>query len=299
MSKLLFLLILTGCAIRISAQKIISTPADTLPGGEQPACNLLYAKPASFGFLKNVPADLLNIARSPFRRVNVPAALAVAGSTLLLIPVDQQVLDGVKNLSAHMGLNPETAYHDIWRPGGTRVLKVPQNLNTALYQMGEGGTSMLVAAGFFVYGKIGHNYRSLQTASDLVETYLTMGLTTQLIKRISGRQSPFMSTHPGGDWHPFPSFSAYQRNTSNFDAFPSGHLATMMATVTVIATNYPEKKWILPLGYSLIGLSAWAMMNNSVHWLSDYPLALALGYVSGKITCWRHHPKKKAVKPLF
>jgi hypothetical protein len=28
-----------------------------------------------------------------------------------------------------------------------------------------------------------------------------------------------------------------------------------------------------------LSLTAWGMMNTEVHWISDYPLALALGYV--------------------
>ena len=102
-----------------------------------------------------------------------------------------------------------------------------------------------------------------------------------------------MRTAPGGKWRPFPSLGEYQKNTPNYDAFPSGHLATMMTTVTVLADDYPEKKWIKPLGYTLIGLTGFAMMNTEVHWAGDYPLALAVGYLNGKIITGRHkHPKK-------
>jgi hypothetical protein len=68
----------------------------------------------------------------------------------------------------------------------------------------------------------------------------------------------------------------------------------MMATVTVIKENYPEKKWIGLLGYSLIGRTGWAMVNTEVHWLSNYPLALAVGYLSGKLTTMKH--KKAKIK---
>ncbi len=37
----------------------------------------------------------------------------------------------------------------------------------------------------------------------------------------------------------------------------------------------------------MIGLIGLAMMNNGVHWLSDYPLALAIGYAYGKIATSR------------
>ncbi|MEJ7683682.1 MAG: phosphatase PAP2 family protein [Segetibacter sp.] len=77
-------------------------------------------------------------------------------------------------------------------------------------------------------------------------------------------------------------FSKYQSYTPNYDAFPSGHLATLMSSVTIFSENYPEKKWIKPVGYSLTGLVCYAMINNKVHWTSDYPLAIGMGYLCAK-----------------
>ena len=71
--------------------------------------------------------------------------------------------------------------------------------------------------------------------------------------------------------------------------FPSGHLATAMATITILAGNYPDNKYIKPVGYSLMGLLGYAMLNNGVHWISDYPLAIAIGYTCGKIVSSRGH----------
>ena len=92
---------------------------------------------------------------------------------------------------------------------------------------------------------------------------------------------------PAGDWHPFPNPGKYQKSVSNYDAFPSGHLATAMATITILAGNYPDNKYIKPVGYSLMGLLGYAMLNNGVHWISDYPLAIAIGYTCGKIAVSR------------
>jgi hypothetical protein len=269
-------------------------PADTLARPvDTTAC--VYTKPASFGFITHVPSDLWQIAKSPFKKENTKGLIAVAVATGILIPLDQPITDAVKSASRTIHLHAETDYKVVLKSGETKVFKVPNNLNSGLYQLGEGGTSMMVAGGMFIYGKITHDYRALQTASDLTETFITMGITTQVLKRISGRQSPFMATARGGKWQPFPSFHEFQVNTSNYDAFPSGHLATMMATVTVLRENYPDNKWLPFVGYGLIGLTGWAMINTEVHWIGDYPLALALGYISGKITCMRH---KKVKKPL-
>lgn len=252
---------------------------------------LYFARPRLFNNLKKVPDDMWQLAKSPFQKTNLTGLVAVGISTAALIIKDQSIIDGVRKVSDNIGLDPDTKYDILVKAGQTKIIKLPLNLNTGLYQLGEGGTSMLLAAGIWVYGKFNKDYRALNTATDLAETFVTLGITTQIMKRISGRESPFMSTRPGGKWSPFPSFSEFQTNTSAYDAFPSGHLSTLMATITVLRKNYPEKRWITPVGYSIMALSAWAMMNTEVHWAGDYPLAIAIGYISGKITTLRHKRK--------
>lgn len=256
---------------------------------------LTFSKPNLFRSLAKVPADLMYITKSPVQRRNWIGLTVVAASTTIFIAKDQEIINWVKNRSDDIGLNPQTNYNILLKFGTTKIIKIPKNLNTALYQIGEGGTSIMLAGGLWIYGKIKKDWRAINTATDLAETFVTMGLTTQIIKRITGRESPFMATQSGRRWTPFPSFTEYQRNTSAYDAFPSGHLSTMMATVTVLSYNYPENKWIKPVGYTLIGLSAWAMINTEVHWAGDYPLAIAIGYLSGKVTTWRHRTKNKQV----
>ncbi|HTP13561.1 MAG TPA: phosphatase PAP2 family protein, partial [Bacteroidota bacterium] len=68
-----------------------------------------------------------------------------------------------------------------------------------------------------------------------------------------------------------------------YDAFPSGHICTSMATVVVIAENYPEVTWVRPLGYLFCTVIAVGMVNNGIHWYSDYPLGIFLGYSFGMI----------------
>lgn len=270
-------------------EKIIIYKTDTMIFGRT---NLLTN-------IKDVPFDMWQMAKSPFHKKSIIPLSAVAVSTGILIWQDQNVLDGVRQFCDNIGLNPETKYKNIITIGDTKVLRTPKNLNTALYEVGLGGTSMVLAGGIWVYGKLTHDQRNINVACDLTETFITMGLTTQLLKRISGRESPFQRTAPGGRWRPFPSFSEFQNNTPNYDAFPSGHLATIVATVTVLATDYPEKKWILPVGCAIAAGSALAMVNTEVHWAGDYPLAIAIGYLSGKITTWRHKKHTPMKTNLF
>ena len=289
--KKMFLKLLLSCLIYAIPYKTIGQQVYTIDSAAILPVEE-FAKPKPFRFITNVPGDISQIFQSPFQKKNLKWFLITAGATFAILPFDQRISDGIKHLSGQMHFHSETDYKVPIRFGKTKILRIPQNLNSAFYQLGEGGTSMIIAGGLFIYGKIGHDKKAIYTASDLTETFITMGITTQLLKRISGRESPFTATKPGGAWRPFPSFSEFQQNTSNYDAFPSGHLATMMATVSTLRFNYPNKKWIGPVGYGLTTLTGLAMINTDVHWMSDYPLALALGYISAKITYLKNHPKK-------
>jgi hypothetical protein len=252
-----------------------------------------------FQFITSVPRDIYQIFTYPVQKGHRKNFLITIGATAVLLPVDIATAKAVKHLSRQIHLSPEANYKVPIAVGKTNIVKVPQNLNSGLYQLGEGGTSMLLAGGMYIYGKIKHDKVAVQTAADLTETFLTMGITTQLIKRITGRASPTPENLAGNGakFSLFPSIRSYQQHTSAYDAFPSGHLATMMATVTTMALNYPEKGWIKPLGYTIMCLTSFAMINNDAHWVSDYPLALALGYVSAKITYQRHHRKIPQILP--
>lgn len=284
-NTLLFLYLLFSTLVVFSQNNSDSIPSSKTSVSKD---SLAFVRPNLLRTLSSSPKNIYGIFKSPFHGKNWIHFSEISAGTALLILQDQPITDWVKKSSVKMGLVPDTKYKNILQFGKTRIIKIPQNLNSALYQLGEGGTSMVVAGGLFIYGKINKDWRAEQTAYDLTETFVTMGITTQIIKRISGRESPFKATQPGGRWNPFPSINQYQNNTSSLDAFPSGHLATMMATVTVLRKNYPEKKWLTPVGYSLIGLTGWAMVNTEVHWLSDYPFALAIGYISGKLTTLQH-----------
>ena len=213
---------------------------------------LVFNAPKLFSFVKNVPSDLLYIAKKPFKRKSLPWLAAVTASSVAMIAYDQKIINWIKETSHLLGITANTSYNVLIKVGDTKVLQLPKNGTTAFYQIGQGGTSMVLAGGMWVYGKISHDYRAITTANDLANTFITMAITTQVIKRITGRESPFESGSPGGWWRPFPSFGDYQKDTPKYDAFPSGHLATLMATITVLSENYPEKKWILPIGYSLM-----------------------------------------------
>lgn len=248
-----------------------------------------YQKPKFFDMLKYVPKDIADFGKFTIQKENLIWTGSAIAATTAIIPFDQQLVDESIKFGSNFNFDGGHSYSNI---GPFRV--IPHDIHSAVYYVGNGGTTILLSGLFYGIGAIGKDYRALNTSSELVEVLLSMGLITQTIKRITGRQSPgpaMESGNPGGHWTLFPSIKEYQTRTANYDAMPSGHMATFMATLTVIATNYPEIKWIKPVGYTLMGIMAFEMMSSKVHWASDYPLALLIGYVVGKTAAKRRIKK--------
>jgi len=206
----------------------------------------------------NIPGDWVRWGEASFTARNIPLFIGLTVSTVALVALD----DATWKAS------------DKWYNGSRNV----KNASDFFELFGDGKTQFGLAAAFGIYGLAAKDGRALRTASQTVEVILACGVVVQTLKHITGRESPFVSTSPGGRWRLFPNQFEYHRHVPHYDAYPSGHVATGLATVLVIAENYPEVGWIRPVGYSLVGLLAVAMGNTGIHWYSDYPLAIALGY---------------------
>ncbi|WP_112111866.1 phosphatase PAP2 family protein [Flavobacterium aciduliphilum] len=252
-----------------------------------------FTKPTTWDMFRYIPRDIASIGTFAVQKENLKWDALALGSTLAIMPYDQKIMNDANKLGADIGgWDKDSRYK--------RVLGLemfPTSVSSGVYYLGNGNTTLLLSGMFYAIGKIGKvDYRAINTSNELIEVLFSVGVSTQTIKRITGRQSPvaaIKSGVDGGEWNPFPSFTAYQKTTPNYDAMPSGHMATYIATLTVIATNYPEIKWIKPVGYSLGTLLAFNMVSGRVHWTSDYPIAVFMGYVMGKTIANRRIIKKE------
>ncbi len=223
--------------------------------------------PKWYSFITNLPGDMVDFYRLDFTSKNIPVGIGIGTLTAGLLLTDNQTWK---------------ASDKIYKKGG--FVKSASNL---FVRAGDGTSQFGLAVAFGLYGAVFNDSRALRTASEVVEAVLASGAVVQVLKHITGRESPYVSTKSGGAWRFFPNQIQYAKHVPAFDAYPSGHLTTSLAAFTVIAENYPEAKWITPVTYTTEALLAISMVNTGIHWYSDYPLAVFLGYEFGKIIA--HH----------
>ncbi len=221
---------------------------------------------------------------------------AITGSTFFLWANDQNYLEDVQRNGRDMGIGNHENTKTVIEAGPYPLLRLPSDTGSALYFLGDGWTHFGIAGGFLLNGYLNSEHdRAWNTGLKIVHGMIVSTMFNQALKRSTGRESPSKATEPRGKWRPFPSTKAYNANTPMYDAFPSGHVMTASLVFTVINEAYPEYAWYtIPIGTTWVSLLALQMMNNGVHWASDYPLGLAMGIVIGKMASRLGEPDKPA-----
>ena len=248
----------------------------------------IYKKNKPFSFLTNIPYNYSTYYKQTFRKDNFLNIAGMAGITALFVYLDQPIIDEAQRFGRRIKVSGKDNTKTFISIDGLSIFRGPTDIGSSLYFLGDGWFHFSIAGGFLLSSAITKDSRAMNTGVQLVEGIITSGSVTQLLKHITGRQSPFKSTQDGGKWNWFPDQVEYAKHVPAYDAFPSGHLTSAMTVYTIIAENYPEYlSYIRPVAYTLMGALSFQMLNNGVHWFSDYPLALALGHTFGEIVV--HH----------
>lgn len=152
--------------------------------------------------------------------------------------------------------------------------------------MGLGTFSIALFSGFYAFHFVTGDERSLQAADLGMETFLFSGIATQILKNTFGRERPSMATREGGRWSGPLSYFEHRDNGSksiaSYDAFPSGHTATIFAAAASIADSYPEK-WVSYAAYGTATIVGISRIMESAHWPSDVFVGAIIGIGSTKI----------------
>ena len=278
----LFMMMSFSCA---QAQVQKPTPAE--PQGQvrsQPQTE--YVKPTPFEFLTNVPHSMLDAWNMSFNTKSETLLVwaGVVSSTVLFYIYDEEILAEFQRWGRDLHLGNDDNTRPYIKSGSISLFRGPHDVGSTLYFLGDGWTHVAIGTSFLITGALKDNSRALQTGSQMFNGLVSSTIANQVFKRSFGRESPIRSSQPRGAFRPFPSFSTYNNDISKYDAMPTGHLMTATMTYVIIDENYPEcRAWFRPLGITWMALLGFQMVNNSVHWISDYPLGMAMGYVFGKV----------------
>ncbi len=221
-----------------------------------------------FDMFTNLPTDWYNWSKQTFTTDNIPLITALGVMTAAMVVSDYELWQPAKKIYAKS--------------------KFVRDVSDRFVDVGDGKFQFGLAIGFGLYGAIFSDKLALRTASQVTEVILACGTVVQILKHVTGRESPFTATTRTGNWTLFPNQIEYHKRVPHFDAFPSGHIATAMATMIVISENYPKQKWIKYIGYPAVALVGVGLTTTSIHWVSDFPLGLALGYSFGMLVAHRY-----------
>ncbi len=268
-ARLILLLFVCCCAARLYAAPVVVQPPSLYPQFSD-----------TFDYVYD---DYKQAYERVFDAEAAPYWWAVGLSTAVLIAFDDPLITAAEHLGDQVGLTREDNTKTFFQVGDVAVLRLPTDVGSLMYFIGDGWTHAAIAASFLATGAWADDDRAYRTGFQIIEGMITTTIATQTIKHITGRESPYHASQPAGRWDFFPNQITYHENIPAYDAYPSGHLAVGSMVLTVIHKNYPEKTWVLPTGVTLLSLLSFQMMNNGVHWASDYPLAIALGYTFGSI----------------
>lgn len=261
----------------------ISVQAETITSSSQ-SHNEEYTKPKKFDFITDIPQTLKEGWNFSFNtKPNTLLAWGgIISSSVVLYIYDEKIYKHAKILGRSLGLGNDDHTKPMIRVHGFNIFRGPTDAGSTMEFVGDGWLQVFTATSFVINGSINNDNRAMQTGSQIMNSLVSASIPTQIIKRATGREDPNRTTRYRGRWKPFD--KGYNKDLSAHDAVPSGHMMAATSTLTVIDSNYPEyKSFIRPVGITLLTLLGYQMVNVGVHWASDYPLAIGLGYAFGRV----------------
>lgn len=230
-----------------------------------------------------IPRTSSRSLKSAFSKEALLPWATILGSTAILVEDDERWLSESKRFGRKMGWIENDRTQTKFDLFGKDILRLPTDKGSAVYFLGDGWLHMSIAGGFLAAGQIHGQTRPFNTGVQMVHSMTTSTIYNQALKRSFGRETPNFATKRRGAMRPFPGFKNYGEATAKYDAMPSGHIMTVTSQLTIFYLNYPEyAPWTISVG-ALWGTALMIqMVNNGVHWWSDYPLGIAMGYLFGR-----------------
>ncbi|MEJ5261570.1 MAG: phosphatase PAP2 family protein [Ignavibacterium sp.] len=159
---------------------------------------------------------------------------------------------------------------EFWQRNRTKTL---DDISEVGRLYGEISYAAILSGSLYLGGKMFKDKEVTVTGRMLLEGLLYAGLTTTVIKFVTGRSRPYTNE---GEFQ----FSFFQ-TTNDHSSFPSGH-STVAFTLSSILSDRINNTYASIGLYSLAALTIWQRMYSDSHWLSDVILGASIGYFIGK-----------------
>lgn len=151
---------------------------------------------------------------------------------------------------------------------------------------------LLIGLGAWAWGKARADRELVLGACAAVQALFVNVLVVNTLKLLTGRTGPLHVNRPGH----LSSRVHFRRSDDPLDfafdfwnhAFvhgrffwPSGHTASAFAFAAALCAFWPEKRWLVWVGYGVAALMGLSMVNGDFHWTSDVLAGAPLGWVIG------------------
>lgn len=167
--------------------------------------------------------------------------------------------------------------------------------------LGDGKSSIVLFGGAYAYSLLMGDARAKEIGLVGLESFAVSGVASLVLKMSFSREQPNVATRSGGTFYgPFAFFRQSQnsgKGWSFFDAFPSGHTATVFAAATTIA-DLCSNPWISAASYSVASMVGVSRIMEQTHWASDVFVGSIVGYYSTKLVeKLNNNPQDVSVAP--
>jgi len=245
-------------AITMLAFPAANARAQSLASDDTPAANLLAASSDSA-----TSASRTNVDSTPpwiTKRELLGGGISVL-ATIAVAPLDKPVASELQEA----GWQKDEPLHS-----ASQVLA-----------FAGGPGPFLVGAGFIAAGHLGGSPGLSGAGTHITEAVLLAAGVTALGKGIAGRALPGVKTSENFEWA-----RGFHRGNGPFVSFPSGHTAAAFAMASALTGETAAwrpglVRYVGPFAYATASAIGFARLYQHVHWVSDLPLAAAIGTWSG------------------
>jgi hypothetical protein len=143
-------------------------------------------------------------------------------------------------------------------------------------QFGEGKYLFPLSGATILAGYITGSEHTSDTGFLCLKSLLISGAATNTLKYITQRQRP-VSGNGNGFWNG----EGFIRRR---DSFPSGHATIVWSLAPILASQYPDSKWVAPTAYTIATLTSLSRAYDHRHWSSDVFVASVIGYFTARLT---------------